>query len=188
MKNWLMDIATEIHKRPTCQAEDHGKKIAIGTILIMCLLKLPIHLVRLDYKELALLLSLVELKPDVQTRTCHDFHHFKSLMSTSTYDDAFSAVRTVCISLARAKHLSEAKWLYAIPILHFIGGMCKPFQNLVFDPERLEVWRDNCIPLNEVEQVIRRDRSAQQGKYKWVIACTNVVRNCKNSVTFTRIL
>lgn len=166
MKKWIMDIATEIHERPTYEAEDRGRKIAIGTILIMCFLKLPTHLVRLDYKELALLLSLLELKPDVQAHTCYDFCHFESLMNPSTREDVLSAVKNLCTSLALEKHLASVEWLYAIPLLHFLGGRCKPFQDLVFDPERLVVWKDECIRISDIEKTIQWDTSAQRGKYK----------------------
>lgn len=160
-----MDIATKVHEKPTYKVEDHGKKIAIGTILIMCFLKLPTHLC-LDHKELALLLSLVELKPDVRSHTCYDFHHFKSLMSPATCEDALSAVKTLCTSLALEQHLASAEWLYAIPLLHFLGGRCEPFQDLVFDLERLEVWRDECIRISDIERRIQWNTSAQRGKYK----------------------
>lgn len=162
MKMWLLGVAKHTQSKSD---ERNGIKMAIGMILILCWYnRVPeIHLEDDDRK---LLLSLLELKPNVEAHSCHDFQCVKGLISDSIVKKAVLAVKTFSTPFARNKHLSSVEWLYAIPFLHFLEVKCTPFQKYRFDFSKLEIWEDKTMLLSPVESVIQHDQAAQQGKYK----------------------
>ena len=162
---WLMNIALKLQQKETKLFNDNGRRITAATLLIMCFHNASPPLL-LDDDERAQLLSLLEMKPNVESHCCRDFQYFKSLMDIFVLKEAKIAIRAMCIMLAQSGHLSKPQWLYAIPLIHFLDGACTPFQRVTVDPETFAVWEDKAISLTPTEWAIQNDRAAQDGKYK----------------------
>ena len=155
----------KLQQKETNLSNDNGRKIAAATLLIMCFYK-AFPPLQLDDDERALLLSLLEMKPNVKFQCCGDFQYFLSLMDSFVLKDAKLAIQAMCIMLAQSRHLTKPQWLYAIPLIHFLDGACTPFQKVTMNPETFAVWEDKAISLTPIECVIQNDRVAQDGKYK----------------------
>ena len=101
----------------------------------------------------ALLLSMLELKPDTATNSCVDFDFVKSLLvdSSSAMTAAVSALRFFGAKLALYKNITNPMWLYALPLIHFLQGKNSPFSMPQLDPEKI-VWNDTFLPLDAIEK------------------------------------
>ena len=140
-------------------AENNGKRIATIIVIIICYYKLDSLdnvQMKISSNDSAEMLEMLVLKPDIEANTCRDFNFVESLLGPATSRDAIAAFQFLCSSFAHVEFVTKAQWLYALPLIHFLKGECKPFAEPVLNPEKL-VGNDLSLPLFGVEESVQRE-------------------------------
>ena len=158
---WLRSIIEEVQKF-SISSESNGRRIATILVIIICYYKLDSMdnvQVKLQSDDVAKMLAMLELKPDKERNSCCDFDYVKSLLDQSTSKDTILAFHFLCNFYTPIEYVEKAQWLYALPLIHFLKEMCKPFAKPQLNPEKI-VWYDISLPLLGIE------RSVRQGYFK----------------------
>ena len=104
---------------------------------------------KVDTDDLVTLLSMLCLMPEVQSERCDDWDYVMNLIPSSFKKEVFNSIQGLTTLLINRKYLAQPEWLFALPIMHFLSGVSKPFEAIEFDPEAVK-WGDKHINLNKV--------------------------------------
>ena len=152
MKLWLLSIIEEVQARPSDVPEENGRRIASVIAVICCFYQLIPHYIKMsDIKldHIAVILSMLALKPVMQHKKCFDFDFVLDLIDPKSRKSVAEAIRGFCTHLAHSRTLKNPEWLYAVPLLHFLRQDSSPFQTAEMNPERMQ-WGDKSLGLKTV--------------------------------------
>ena len=152
MKFWLLSIIEKLQTSPSDVPEENGCKIASVIAVICCFYQLiPHHLKIEDIKldHIAIILSMLALKPDMERKKCIDFDFVLNLIDPNSRKSVAEAISGFCTHLAHSRTLHNPEWLYAVPLLHFLRKDSSPFQPAEMNPEKMQ-WGDKNLGLTTV--------------------------------------
>lgn len=151
MKDWLLSAAEEVKAMASSSAPENGRCIVCIAIIFCCLHHLIPRRVRMSdipLDNMAQMLSMLALKPDLEKKSCVDYDIVKESCSGEEAKLA-EALRTFCTHLLHEKDLRSPEWLFSVPLIHFLRGVSKPFERPVFVPEKIQ-WGDKTLGLGQI--------------------------------------
>ena len=134
LNNWLFPIVDIVKSHPVNAAEENGKKVMSGIIIICIIGKLldtnvlTLNDIPLHYA--ASLLQTLCLHPDLENKKCLDYEFVRSVIPNHYVKDCSSAISKLGDYLMVKADIEHAEWLYCLPILHFLNNDVKPFDAL----------------------------------------------------------
>ena len=156
MKEWLLTHMRELKLKqvPLDSALDNGKRISSVLSIIMCFHHLiPNHFKMSAFKgkDIADMLSMLILHPNVEKKKCLDYDHVSKTIKPEMKKTLTDAIVSFCNQLHHSTGLSQLQWLYAVPLLHFLQGVSQPFGKPELDPQNIQ-WSDPYLGLNTLRQ------------------------------------
>ena len=162
MLQFLLDIVNQLyHMDVKDSIVFNGKRILSAIVIICCFHEMtPQHIKRLEdipSDHISALLSLLCLKPDMQRQECNDWNYLITFIPSSFRKTVSDAILALIVHLSHTKYFELPEWLFAIPIVHFLRSISKPFQEIETEPNRIP-WGDKLIGLQTVKSYVN-DRS-----------------------------
>ncbi len=111
---------------------NNGRRMASAITVMCCFQKLMPKGVKIDTEHLVALLSMLCLMPDVQSRRCDDWNYVMELIPSSFREVVFNSIYELTNILINTKYLAQPEWLFSLPVMHFLRGVSKPFQETEF--------------------------------------------------------
>ena len=152
MKEWLYSIVLALKGKQCATPEEYGKRIAAVSSIICCfdmLIPRPLYIQSIKFDYIADMMSMLTLQPDSENKKCIDYEYMRSLIPQKMEKKVADAISQLCRQLLHTRILQNPEWLYAIPLIHFLRGDCKPFQEPELNPEKME-WGDKNLGLTLV--------------------------------------
>ena len=178
MKLWLLSIIEKLQTSPSDAPEENGCRIASVIAVICCFYQLiPHHLKIEDIKldHIAIILSMLALKPVMERKKCIDFDFVRNLIDPNSRKQVAEAIGAFCMYLAHSRALQNPEWLYAVPLFHFLMKDSSPFQMPVMNPEKMQ-WGDKNLGLTTVRS------KAYNKSFGYVITLLLPCRHCMHVV------
>ena len=141
MKLWLLEVAKELRKVLCTTALQNGKRLASVLSLILCFHFLITKYAKMDticLDDIAIIVSMLRIFPDVQQRKCPDYDYVDKMMQPQERKSIADLILKFCNQLQQKTFFGKIAWLYAIPLLHFLQGVSQPFGNPVLDTHEME--------------------------------------------------
>ena len=174
MKGWLLAVQKELYKVSCSSAIENGKRMVSALCIILCFEALiPEHIKLTMLKDDALesILSLLILQPDLSQKRCLDYECVEQAMPLDVKKRIAEQIRSFCTQLHNRVQLSRSGWIYAIPLLHFLQGVSKPFGDPELDPDKMK-WGDASLGL----QSLRNSVHGANVKYVYVIIISHSIK------------
>ena len=152
MKEWLYSVVLALNAKQCATQEENGKRIAAVSSVIYCFDMLsprPLLIEGIHFDCIADMMSMLTLRPDTENRKCIDYEYIDSLIPQNSKKKAAEAINRFCVQLLHNRKLQSPQWLYAVPLIHFLRGDCKPFQVPELNPEKM-MWGDKNLGLSAV--------------------------------------
>lgn len=146
---FLLSIVQELYSMKIEEPVRNGKRISSVITILCCLHSMIPKSIKMDYihpDRLDEVFCMFWLYADVQSKRCSDWEIVNELIPGSFRKTAHESVLGFVIHSGHTKHFHRPEWLYAIPIVHFLGGAAKPFQAIEFNPHEIP-WGDKLIGL-----------------------------------------
>ena len=150
MKEWLYSIVLALKEKQCATPEENGKRISAVSSIICCFHMLsprPLLIANIACDCIADMMSMLTLQPDSENRKCIDYDYVSSLIPQKM--KVADAISRFCTQLLHKRSLRNPEWLYAIPLIHFLRGDSKPFQEPELNPEKMK-WEDKNLGLTVV--------------------------------------
>lgn len=157
MADHLFEVSEEIYGRKPTQT-NNARRMSSVVVLLCCLHQMIIYkeleVERLPWDKVSVLLSMLRLMPEVLSQDCFDWVQLQKFIPDSFREEACEAIRVVAVHLSRAKQFDYYQWLFALPVVHFLHGSSRPFQELEFDPRAIQ-WEDKLLQLGTIRKTTR---------------------------------
>ncbi len=141
-------------------ADVNGKRMSSIVVVICCLdqvlIKSLYEVVPPDYASN--LLYMLKLQPDIKSRKCLDWDNLNACIPNHYKKVVIRAICRLFSHLVNSQLYSKLEWLYAIPILHFLRGDLKPFQQNV-----KMSWKDDLIS----PETLNNLKSTEESRYAY---------------------
>ena len=143
MINHLLSIVDDLNEFVIGDAKKNGRRMS-SVLTILCSLSSIIpnyaKMEGIHYDYISQLLSMLRLMPDIVKRECVDYDYLMQLIPGHFRKVARDSVYRFIIYLSHEKHFDLPKWLYSIPLAHFLYELSKPFEcsNLNLDPKMIQ--------------------------------------------------
>ncbi len=142
MVSFLLPILEKLARQEAVTSHDNGGRM-LSVITIMCCISRMVtsdikfnHL--LSHSSMSLFLSMLRLWPEQERKRCMDWEYLDKSIPVKFKKESYDSVQMFINELSsRADPLSMPEWLYAIPVMHFLKGVSKPFQEFEFDPKEV---------------------------------------------------
>lgn len=156
MIDWLLTVMRGLQQEPHDSWVDNGRRMVSVLSIIMCFYNLMQQHLKMDIlinEDIALMLSMLTIHPDVSQRLCLDFAYVCQCIKPPGPVKKSLADATVsfCIHLHHKTLLNTPQWLYAVPVLHFFQGVSQPFEKDELDPKKMK-WGDSSLDLCDLRQ------------------------------------
>lgn len=141
--------------KPTENAEENGNRMASVLAMISCIYTLvpnPLSLDHFGTNDIAVILSMLRLKPNLKEQQCTDVEIVFSLLPDQSRKAASEALCGLCTYLSSQKDLRSPEWVCVIPLIHFLQKKSMPFSNL--SPDKI-IWENKHLGLNHVKSDTR---------------------------------
>ena len=145
MTKWLLSVLKELQKVPLDPTIDNGRRMTSVLTIILCfdfLIPQYIKMKDIPSDDIAGMMSMLVLQPDLEKKKCHDLDFFKNLVHLDVKKGLTDAVVSFCNELLHQTYLNQPIWLYAVPLIHFLQGACQPFEKPEQDPNKI-MWPDS---------------------------------------------
>ncbi len=156
MVSFLLPIVEKLASQEIVTPRDNGKRM-LSVITIMCCIS---RMVTKYIKFNALLnhssiispfLYMLCLRPEQEH--CIDWEYLDKNIPPKFKEESYASVQMFINDFSHAELLSKPEWLYAIPVMHFLKGVSKPFQEFQFDPKNVP-FGDTLIGLGTIRTEI----------------------------------
>ena len=131
LKDWMLPIVDIVSSYPVNTAEESGKKVMVG-IIIICFIGrlfeaklLVLHEIPISYA--ARLLQTLCLHPDMENKKCLDYEFVRNLIPNNYLKECTTAISVLGNYLIVNADIESAEWLYCLPVLHFLNNDVRPF-------------------------------------------------------------
>ncbi len=163
MINFLLSIGNQLVERKIETPLENGRKMLSVITIMCCISRMVSEIIKfnylLDHHTMSLFLIMLRLWPDQERKRCIDWEYLDKNIPDEFKKESYDSVRMFINELSHAQPLSKPEWLYAIPVMHFLKGVSKPFQEFEFDPKKVP-FGDKLITLGAVrKKTYHRDNS-----------------------------
>ena len=163
MINFLISIGNQLVERKIETPLENGRKMLSVITIMCCISRMVSEIIKfnylLDHHTMSLFLIMLRLWPDQVRKRCIDWEYLDKNIPDEFKKESYDSVRMFINELSHAQPLSKPEWLYAIPVMHFLNGVSKPFQRIEFDPKKVP-FGDKLITLGAVRRkTYHRDNS-----------------------------
>ena len=151
MKMWLLEIITSLQYSPAFQ---NGRRMASVLSIVLCfhyLIPKYVEMNTFSVDEIALIVSMLKISPDVKRRECADYNYVNKMMQPQEKKYIADTALAFCNQLHHKAFFEKIEWLYATPLLHFLQEVSQPFDNPELDPEKMK-WGDASLGLYNLRQ------------------------------------
>lgn len=155
MVEWVLTLIDDLQMKPVDNAEENGRRMASVLAIISCIYSLipqPLTLGNFEPGAIAVILSMLQLKPNLEERQHMDLDVVFSLLPDKSRKAASEALCGMCTHLSSHKDLREPDWVQVIPLIHFLQNKSKPFDTP--NPDKI-VWKNFYLGLYHVKSVTR---------------------------------
>lgn len=154
MNEWLLQVMRELKEVLHSPALENGKRMASVLSIMLCFDHLiPKHIKMSSFKneDIADMLSMLTLCPDMEKKKCPDYDYICQVLETEAKTTLTERIILFCNQLHHNTYLNQPKWLYAVPLLHFLQGVSQPFKSLELDPKKM-IWGDTSLGLRTLRE------------------------------------
>ncbi len=135
MIDFLLSIVKKLDGRKIETLLENGRRMLSVITIMCCISRVVSNIKLLDHKSMSLFLSMLRLWPDQERKRCIDWEYLDKNIPDEFKKTAHTSVQMFIDELS-----SDAGclvWLCAIPVMHFLKGVSKPFQEFEFDPKKV---------------------------------------------------
>ncbi len=155
MVNFLLPIVKKLEGRKIKTPLENGRRMLSVITIMCCISRMVTRNTRFDYlleehSSASLFLSILRLWPDQEHKRCIDWKYLDKNIPTEFKKQSYASVQMFINDFSHAELLAKPEWLHAIPVMHFLKGVSKPFQEFEFDPKKVP-FRDTLIGLGAVK-------------------------------------
>ncbi len=137
---------------------ENGRRM-LSVITIMCCIWKMVSSARdiklsslLEHSSMSMFLRMLRLRPDQEQKRCIDWEYLDKNIPAEFKKGSYDSIRMFINELSSCDDpLSKPEWLYAIPVMDFLNGVSKPFQEFEFDPKKVP-FGDTLIGLRAVKR------------------------------------
>lgn len=154
MQRWLLAVLTELNQVPITCVVDNGRRMISVLSIILCfarLLSKHISMDTISCKDIASMLAMLCLHPDVERKQCLDYDYISKLLNPDVKKSLSDIIAKICVYLHRRTFLTQPQWLKAVPLLHFLQGVTQPFAHPELDATKIK-WVDASLDLYQLRQ------------------------------------
>lgn len=155
MKMWLLEIMKKLHEMPYRPALQNGRRMASVLSVMLCfhhLIPKYVHMEAFSVDEIALMVSMLRIIPDVHQKKCIDYDYVNKMVQPQEKKHIAEIILAFCNQLHHKMYFGKIQWLYAIPLLHFLQKASHPFENPELDPQEMK-WGDPYLGLYNLQQI-----------------------------------
>ncbi len=154
MIDFLLSIVKQLYGKKIEAPLENGRRMLSVVTIMCCISRMVSRYIKfsylLDHYSMSLFLSMLRLCPDQERKRCIDWEYLDENIPAEFKKESYDSVQIFINELSsRADPLSKPEWLYAIPVMHFLKGVSKPFQEFEFDPKEVP-FVDKLIGLGAV--------------------------------------
>ncbi len=154
MIDFLFSIVIQLVGRKIETPLENGRRMLSVVTIMCCILRMVSGNIKLnlllDPYSMSLFLSMLRLWPDQDHKRCIDWEYLDKNIPAEFRKESYDSVRRFITDLSScADPLSRQEWIVAIPVMHFLKGASKPFQEFEFDPKAVQ-FGDKLITLGAV--------------------------------------
>ncbi len=153
MVDFLLSIVKQFGEKNIGTPLENGKRMLSVISIMCCISRMVTRNIRfdflLDHSSMSLFLSMLRPWPDQEHKRCIDWEYLDKNIPAEFKKESYDSVQMFINELSHAQPLSKPEWLYAIPVMHFLKGVSKPFQEFEFDPKEVP-FGDKLIGLGAV--------------------------------------
>ena len=156
MKDLLLATLRQLKELQCSSAHENGMRIVSVLTVILCfchLIPQHIEMSNIANEDIALLLSMLKLNLDEEKKRCVDYEHVNRCMCSIDQQVKKSLTETVlqfCNELHHRTQFNHLEWLYAVPLLHFLQGVSRPFDKIELDADKIQ-WGDKNLGLSDLK-------------------------------------
>ena len=154
MTSWLLQVVKELHEMPHTPALQNGRRMASVLSLMLCFYHLYptyINMASFNVDEIALMISMLRISPDVRQRQCVEYDYVNKMIQPQDKKHIADTILMFCNQLHHTTFFVKIQWLYAIPLLHFLQGVSQPFGIPELNPHEMK-WGDLSLGLYNLRQ------------------------------------
>ena len=155
MVKWLLDIIIYVRGVEIHSASDNGKRMCTVLIILVLLYKIEANI---HPDDVIMVLSLLRLRPP-ETRDVQVPKFLDLLLVMRSIPEDFHAEMSAILSRFKNYVLyiatEELEWVYIIPLIHILSKQVKPLEELALTISEKIQWRDDSLPLYEINQHTR---------------------------------
>ncbi len=156
MIDFLLSIVKQLDGKKIETPLENGRRMLSVVTIMCCISRMVSRYIKFCYlleehSSMSLFLSMLRLWPDQERKRCIDWEYLDKNIPAEFRKESYDSVQTFINALSNhADPLSKPEWLYAIPVMHFLKGVSKPFQGFEFDPKKVP-FGDKLIRLGAVK-------------------------------------
>ncbi|XP_022801884.1 E3 ubiquitin-protein ligase rnf213-alpha-like, partial [Stylophora pistillata] len=141
-----------------CQVgtSDHVSAVVSSLAILLVVNK---YAIGLKGEELNAMLSCLALQANATDKTCSSYEALLNEFDTELRQSAVSAIETICNQSMKQVRNSTPEWLLALPLLHFLRGDSKPFEEPDIGelPENSAWWGAQKLAITEFQRLEKQD-------------------------------
>ena len=142
MIDFLLSIVNQLAGKKMETPLENGRRMLSVITIMCCISRMVAGSIKfsylLDHYSVSLFLSMLRLWPDQEHQKCIDWEYLDKNIPAEFRKESYDSVHMFINELSsRADPLSMPEWLYAIPVMHFLKGVSRPFQEFEFDPREV---------------------------------------------------
>ena len=175
MVDYLLSITNRLYECGIDDAQKNGERMS-SVLTILCSLYYAIipkyvKMEEVPYNSMSRMLSMLHLMPDVAKRECMDYDYLIRSIPVQFRKFASESLIGFIVYLSHKKHFHEPKWLYSVPLGHFLYEASKPFEGFKFnlDPKKIQ-FGDKIFGFAYIKNVT----SGKNYKYVYYLYCNNL--------------
>ncbi len=139
MINFLRSVVKKFYGQKIETPLENGRKM-LSVITIMCCISRMVSICYklnqlLDLNSIRLFLAMLRLRPEQEHERCIDWEYLDKNIPDDFKKKSYDSVQMFIDESSSAEPLLNPMWLYAIPVMHFLKGVSKPFQEFELNPK-----------------------------------------------------
>ncbi len=154
MIDFLLSIVKQLVGKKIETPLENGKRMLSVITIMCCIWRMVSGNIKFKYLlkhySMSLFLNMLRLSPDEEHKRCIDWEYLDKNIPAEFRKESYDSVQMFINELSHVDLLSKPEWLYAIPVMHFLKGVSKPFQEFEFDPKEVP-FGDKLIGLGAVK-------------------------------------
>ncbi len=140
MINFLRSVVKIFYGQEIETPLENGRRMLSVITIMCCISRMVSRFYKLnqllDHNSIRLFLTMLRLRPEQEHERCIDWEYLDKNIPDDFKKKSHDSVQMfIDESSSVAKPLLNTMWLYAIPVMHFLKGVSKPFQEFELNPK-----------------------------------------------------